>query len=539
MCSWLCLFLFFQPFLFTSAYGGEPATIIIRGTMTAAKTDDNFICATLDWWPPEKCNYNQCPWGQSSILNLDLNHPFLSKAIQAFLPLRIRIGGSLQDQVVYEVPNMAYPCLPFEKRADGLFGFSEGCLSMARWDELNLLFEKTGAIVTFGLNALCGRYRIQKGIWGGPWNSSNARSFIGYTVLKGYQVDSWEFGNELSGHGVVASVNAVEYGNDMIELKAIVDELYQKPILRPLVLAPGGFYEQHWYAQLLQVSGSDVVNVMTHHIYNLGAGNDLHLVDKILDPQYLSQIANTLRDLELTIQRHGPWASAWVSESGGAYNSGGRGVSDTFINSFWYLDQLGLAAKYNTKVYCRQALIGGNYGLLDTKTFLPNPDFYSALLWHRLMGKGVLGIDISGSSLLRAYAHCAKHRAGVTLLLINLSNNTEFSVTVRNDMNVFLAEGSGIQRDNAIMHGLKKTVSWVGRKTSEVDAKREEYHLTAKDGYHRSKTMLLNGNPLELTENGNIPDMDPILVSLSLPIGIMPLSIAFIVFPEFEARACV
>ncbi|XP_044394645.1 uncharacterized protein [Triticum aestivum] len=36
-----------------------------------------------------------------------------------------------------------------------------------------------------------------------------------------------------------------------------------------------------------------------------------------------------------------------------------------------YLDQLGMASKYNTKVFCMQTLIGGNYGLLDTKTFLP------------------------------------------------------------------------------------------------------------------------------------------------------------------------
>lgn len=32
---------------------------------------------------------------------------------------------------------------------------------------------------------------------------------------------------------------------------------------------------------------------------------------------------------------HGPWASAWVGESGGAYNSGGREVSNTFVDSFW------------------------------------------------------------------------------------------------------------------------------------------------------------------------------------------------------------
>lgn len=64
--------------------------------------------------------------------------------ISAFEHLRIRIGGSLQDQVVYGVPTLGHPCLPFSKMSGGLFGFSEGCLSMSRWDKLNLLFQRTG-----------------------------------------------------------------------------------------------------------------------------------------------------------------------------------------------------------------------------------------------------------------------------------------------------------------------------------------------------------------------------------------------------------
>lgn len=35
-----------------------------------------------------------------------------------------------------------------------------------------------------------------------------------------------------------------------------------------------------------------------------------------------------------------------------------------------------MSASYDTKTYCRQTLIGGNYGLLDTNTFVPNPDYY-------------------------------------------------------------------------------------------------------------------------------------------------------------------
>jgi heparanase 1 len=62
----------------------------------------------------------------------------------ALKPLRIRVGGSLQDQVVYEVGNLKSPCQPFQKMKGGLFGFSKGCLQMKRWDELNHFFNNTG-----------------------------------------------------------------------------------------------------------------------------------------------------------------------------------------------------------------------------------------------------------------------------------------------------------------------------------------------------------------------------------------------------------
>ncbi|KAL0907166.1 hypothetical protein M5K25_025714 [Dendrobium thyrsiflorum] len=430
-------------------------------------------------------------------------------------------------------------------------------------------------------------------------------------MSKGFPVDSWEFGNELSGQGIGACVDAEVYAQDLIGLKAVLDELYQNSTSKPLLLAPGGFFDKQWYTQLLQTSGPGVVDGITHHIYNLGGGrgslpsprrvrkdveqfsavtrrvrkdedwysaitgecekghgilpspgkvrkdvvlchhqegekgrlfsvrpgNDPHLPNKILDPQYLSRVSDIYRDLQQIIQRHGPWVSAWVGEAGGAYNSGGHLVSNTFLNSFWYLDQLGMASKFNTKTYCRQSLVGGNYGLLDTETFIPNPDYYSALLWHRLMGKVVLSVDNNGSSFLRAYAHCAKEKAGVSLVLINL-NNTEFRITVQKVMKNKINEDYETKNNGSLFDGLKKMTSWIGREAPSSSIKRKEYHLTAKDGNHRSRTMLLNGRTLELSEDGQIPDLVPSYVYSNLPIIVAPLSIVFVVIPNFDAEAC-
>lgn len=86
------------------------ASIVIQGASRITETDENFVCATLDWWPHDKCNYDNCPWGYSSVINMvmhkkktkrkglislvikmfdlsnvffqDLSRPLLAKAIQ-------------------------------------------------------------------------------------------------------------------------------------------------------------------------------------------------------------------------------------------------------------------------------------------------------------------------------------------------------------------------------------------------------------------------------------------------------------------------
>lgn len=40
------------------------------GQSAIANIDDDFVCATLDWWPPEKCDFGTCSWHRTSLLNL-------------------------------------------------------------------------------------------------------------------------------------------------------------------------------------------------------------------------------------------------------------------------------------------------------------------------------------------------------------------------------------------------------------------------------------------------------------------------------------
>ncbi|KAK8584351.1 hypothetical protein V6N12_068595 [Hibiscus sabdariffa] len=281
--------------LWVSFSFAQNVNVVIHGATSIAKTDDSFVCATLDWWPAEKCDNNQCPWGKAGILNLDLSYGSLLNAMKAFNPLRIKVGGSLQDNVAYKVGEVK-SCPDFLKKEDGLFGFSQGCLSMERWDQLNTFFNHTGAQLTFGLNALFGRNESQ--------------------TEKGARVD------------------AKQYGKDVIVLKNLVKELYADPGTRPKVLGPGGFYGEKWFNTFLEVSEQGIVDGVTHHIYNLGPGDDPNLMSKILDPLYLSQVSQTYKGVLNVVNKFSPQSGAWVSESGGASNSGSKDVSPTFVDGF-------------------------------------------------------------------------------------------------------------------------------------------------------------------------------------------------------------
>ncbi|KAG0480035.1 hypothetical protein HPP92_010893 [Vanilla planifolia] len=497
-------------------------TVVINTTASIASTDEQFICATLDWWPQEKCDYGTCSWGRASILNLNLSSHILLNAVKAFSTLRLRLGGTLQDKVLYDTGDLGHSCKPFVQNSSAMFGFNEGCLTMSRWDQLNEFFQHARHRLSPYLR------KKPDGSQGGPWNYTNAAFLINYTVTKGYNIYGWEMGNELSGSGIGARINADTYAADLFSFRTILDKIYHAQPTKPLLLAPGGFFDEHWYAEFInKATASSSLDVVTHHMYSLGAGVDEHLVERILDPSYLDGAASTFKALMSILNKVNRSTTAWVGEAGGAYNSGHNLVTNSFVSSFWYLDQLGMSAANGHKVYCRQSLIGGNYGLLNTTTFEPNPDYYSALLWHRLMGQKVLSTNFNGTKKIRAYANCARESKGITLLLLNLDSNTTALVRLGTKTTKLEVLTKARLRSN-----------FGTQANSEAGEIREEYHLTAKNGNLHSQVMLLNGQVLEVSPQGDIPALKPSVVDYSQPIQVTPLSIVFAHIPYLTMPAC-
>ena len=176
-------------------------------------------------------------------------------------------------------------------------------------------------------------------------------------------------------------------------------------------------------------------------------------------------------------------------ETAAANNGGRTNVTDTFLNSFWYADQLGQLASTGVKVFQRQVLIAeGGYPLINANadgSFTPLPDFWLALLFRRIMGTRVLSAaPAAGSKSLRAYCHCAAGGGGgVALLLINLGADT---------LNVSAAVASG----------------------QALTAAREEWVLGAgdqpvgADSRLQTRQVTLNGAPLAVLPGPALPAME-------------------------------
>lgn len=515
--------------------GVTHAVVSINAHAPIAQVDEDYICATLDWWPSQKCDYGACSWDHASLLDLNLTHPMLRNAVKAFSPLKIRLGGSLQDQVIYNVGKPSTPCISFSQ-THSMFGFSGGCLPMGRWNALFNFFQETKAKVAFGVNALYGRH-YENGHYAGPWNSSNARDFIQYTVNNGFEMNAWEFGNELSGSGVGTSISAQQYAADVKEFRKIIQEIYSDVRNRPLVIAPDGFFEKSWLEKFLQALGPDVLDIVSIHIYNLGAGVESNLVQKILNYSYLDRQRASFESLHNMLRELGFKIGSWVGEAGGASNSGHHLVTDAFVSNFWYLDQLGMAASIGTKTYCRQSLVGGYYELLNTTNFEPNPDYYSALLWHRLMGGKVLAANSISTPDLRTYAHCSKGEDGITLVVLNLNNSTKYLVSVSIEPAPVTSDGASLKWRLWSLSAVKAMKTFLKARATQSSGSRQEYHLSAKDGDIRSQIATLNGNDLRATHTGDIPNLFPETADISSPISVAPLSIAFVHFPG-HSLAC-
>ncbi|HLG79483.1 MAG TPA: hypothetical protein VKY22_00585 [Bradyrhizobium sp.] len=266
---------------------------------------------------------------------------------------------------------------------------------------------------------------------GGAWRPEQAERLLGFTHALGGHIAAAEFMNEpdlAPQNAAPSGYDAAAYGRDFRTFRAFM----RTASPATLIAGPGSIGDNATSAaglgprDLLAASGSDLDVISYHHYGTLsarcgGRGRPMQALREawFLRGEPALAVYKALRD------RYAPGRPIWLTETADAA-CGGNPWDATFLDSFRYLDQLGRLARAGVAVVMHNTLSGSDYGLLDEQTFAPRPNYWAALLWHRLMGAVVLDAGMAAQAGLRVYAHCASRRSGgVTILAINPSGRRQ------------------------------------------------------------------------------------------------------------------
>jgi heparanase 1 len=421
-------------------------------------------------------------------------------------PAYLRVGGSEADRTHYDMSGAAGP-------ADAPPAPFEWTLTRAEWDAVNDFARALDFPVLFTVNAGPGVRDAAL-----AWQPAEARELLAYTRDKGYRVALWELGNEVNGfpiiHGIDFSITGGQLAKDLHAFRGLVNELTPG-------VAVGAPSSAFWpvageffpiVQQLLEAGGGADLDVLTWHYYPLQSRRCPVAVrradlDLLFDPSTLDEIDRWAGLVEGLRDAHAPQLPIWLGESGNAQCGGEPDLSDAFAGGFWWLDELGKVARRGQKVLVRQTLSGSNYGLLDDATLEPRPDYWTSVLYKRLMGTRVLDAR-SPDPLLRVYAQCARDAepGAVAYAVVNLDRERAADLTLP-------APAGGDAR---------------------------VFELTADS--LTSKTMKLGGAPLALAADGSLPPLAPRVERASgdgsAHVRFAPASYGFVVIAGAAAAAC-
>jgi heparanase len=142
--------------------------------------------------------------------------------------------------------------------------------------------------------------------------------------------------------------------------------------------------------------------------------------ERALDHDWLDQTLIDYAFYANLRDTYAPGKPIWLNETAQAA-CGGSPWASTYLDSFRYLNQLGVLAQKGVQVVAHNTLAASDYGLVDYDTMTPRPNYWAALLWKQTMGPKVLAAPLSPSPELRLFAHCLPaKKGGVGLLAMNI-----------------------------------------------------------------------------------------------------------------------
>jgi len=359
----------------------EPTSF--AGTTDLTIDTSSVIAVTRD----EYVSWNLDSTDNRDFFERNITNPQLARLAKEISPAYMRVGGTGAKFLFYQVGADS------QKKHPGKitwnwnkyhWSWDAAYLSQELWDSVNNLAVASGAKLIWNMDEAV--FAEDGG--------ENLRSLLQYSIQKGYAIHVIEVSNE--------------QGTPPVEIYAalakLLEELYPSADTRPGIVAPDGGPRAMTAARENAIKANVPLLATTYHDYN-----DAHSFDDcggVLKPYVAPN--NSLFYSKVS--------ETWIGEAATCGQGGKKGVSDSFASGLWYWQYLGRLAQLNHKVFLRQTLVGGNYGLLRDRfwdktmqgdTLKPNADYFSAVLFTRVMGNEVFHTKTPDDSV-QAYAHCAR-----------------------------------------------------------------------------------------------------------------------------------
>jgi hypothetical protein len=355
---------------------------------------------------------------------VDLADPKLRRLAAALGPSYCRVSGTWSNDVYFSDGSGPVPSEP----PDG-FG---GVLTAEQWQGVvDFCAAVDASLVT--------SFAVSPGVRAadGSWLPDQARALLSATAAMGGRIAAAELMNEPTfaamGHAP-DGYDAAWFGRDVAAFRALVAE--EAPDL--VVLGPGSVGEggrsallpegfNSLSSELLLAETPGAFDVFSYHFYGaiservattlprLGTS-----IEAALSADWLTRTDAALAFYAELRDRHAPGAPIWCTETAQAAAGADRWAA-TFADTFRFLYQLGSLARGGVDAVFHNTLCASDYGLLDEATLDPRPNYWAALLWHRLMGTAVFDAGPPPPPDVYAFVHSNREGSGHAALLINAS----------------------------------------------------------------------------------------------------------------------
>ena len=412
----------------------------------------------------------------------DLANARLRKLAAALSPAFVRISGTRANTTYFADSDNAPPTPPA--------GYAT-VLSRRQWQGVVNFSRAVDAPIVTSF-AISSGARDAHGVW----TSGQARRLLTATRAMGGRIVAAELMNEPNFPAIGGAPNgydATAYGRDFGVFRVFMEQEASDVLMLGPGTGSGASTAEMFFAA---TRGVDAVSYHYYGAVSKRCGSEL-TEETALSEAWLSRTDQTFALYRKLRDRFAPGKPIWLTETADAA-CGGNPSAATFLDTFRYLDQLGRLAWAGTQIVMHNTLASSDYGLLDEETFVPRPNYWSALLWRQLMGAIVLDSSVPIQMGLHVYAHCLHHvSGGVALLVINNDRNAARTLVVPKSSERYTLDAASLQ-----------------------------------DGVVR-----LNGTTLSLDEAGELPRLSGITTAAG-PIIFAPATITFLAIPDAGNSAC-